>query len=144
MATDYPVKLQINLRPVGCPWISLTVSDQTITQQLTESKSFNFEFVANTSSTITLTHFNKLSDDPTTAVIIDNLSFFGIHNPKFIWQGEYKPNYPEPWFSAQIPAPLPVLNNCTHLSWNGTWHLEFEVPVFTWIHRVQNLGWIYD
>jgi hypothetical protein len=37
-----------------------------------------------------------------------------------------------------------LLKNHTYLSWNGKWTLTFDVPVFTWIHRVQNLGWIYD
>lgn len=34
--------------------------------------------------------------------------------------------------------------NATYLGWNGLWVLEFELPIFTWIHKLENLGWIYD
>ena len=37
---------------------------------------------------------------------------------------------------------LPLKSN--YLGWNGEWVLEFETPIFTWIHRTQNLGWIYE
>ena len=30
-----------------------------------------------------------------------------------------------------------------YLSWNGEWRLPFTTPIFTWIHKVQSLGWIY-
>ena len=80
------------------------------------------------------------------AVVIDGISFFGIHDKKFIWMGQYRPCYPEPWATQQRDlgrAPDPVLTNVDRLSWNGVWTLDFDLPIFTWIHRVQDLGWIY-
>jgi hypothetical protein len=29
------------------------------------------------------------------------------------------------------------------MGWNGRWELNFRVPIFTWIHQLENLGWIY-
>jgi hypothetical protein len=78
------------------------------------------------------------------AVIIDRIIFNGIEDNRFIWAGEYCPEYPEPWYSEQATKPEPLLKSHTYLSWNGKWTLTFAVPVFTWIHKVQNLGWIYD
>ena len=144
MATEYPVKLEIELEPVGQPWITVGAGDCVVQQQLTAISKFDFEFVANTKSKITVTHFDKLPSDSSTAVIIKQLSFFGISDPRFVWAGQYQPEYPEPWLSSQSPQPSKVLTAHPYLGWNGTWSLEFEIPVFTWMHQVQNLGWIYD
>ena len=65
-----------------------------------------------------------------------------IQDPKFAWAGIYRPEYPEPWASEQTNLAT-ELSSHTYLGWNGTWRLTFGVPVFTWIHQVQNLGWIY-
>jgi hypothetical protein len=144
MATDQLVKLQIELEPVGQPWITISAGDQTIDQQLIATKQFDFDFFANTQSSIVVTHRNKSPDDPLTAVIIKNVSFFRISDPRFVWQAQYRPEYPEPWASNQPNKLNEVLCQHTYLGWNGTWTLDFEVPVFTWIHKIQNLGWIYD
>jgi hypothetical protein len=144
MDTDYPVKLQIILEPVGQPWIEIAVEDQTVIQQLTKTTNFDFEFVAKTQSSICVTHYNKLPTDPTTAVIVKRLSFFGIDDPRFVWAGNYQPDYPEPWSSLQSTKPSQLLKAHPYLGWNGVWRLDFGVPVFTWMHQIQNLGWIYD
>ena len=78
------------------------------------------------------------------AVIIDKIILNDIEDNRFIWLGEYQPEYPEPWYSEQTIKPESLLKNHTYLSWNGKWTLTIDVPVFTWIHRIQNLGWIYD
>jgi len=31
-----------------------------------------------------------------------------------------------------------------YLSFNGRWQYEFELPIFTWIHKTCNFGWIFD
>lgn len=87
---------------------------------------------------------NKHALDMTQAVIIDYVSFNNIKDAKFAWSGEYCPNYPEPWYSEQLVKPEPLLKNHTYLGWNGKWTLTFTIPVFTWIHKTQNLGWIYN
>jgi hypothetical protein len=145
MNTEHLVRLHIHLEPVGLPWIQISVADQTISQQLTTPTDFNFEFTATDGpSNITVTHFDKSSNDPLTAVVVKSVNFFGIQDSKFIWRSEYCPIYPEPWLSAQKPPPAAVLTSHNYLSWNGTWRLDFDVPVFTWMHKVLDFGWIYD
>lgn len=81
------------------------------------------------------------------AVVIKSIDFFGITDPRFIWNGQYRPVYPAQWAQEQHQKGIPlstVLKPHTYLGWNGTWKLDFSVPVFTWIHQTQSLGWIYD
>ena len=67
----------------------------------------------------------------------------GIHLPRFNWLATYEPVFPEPWYSQQNPRPNPVQAGETHLGWNGRWQLQFDAPVFTWIHQLENMGWIW-
>lgn len=92
---------------------------------------------------LTVDHINKDATDPTTAVVIKRIAFNDIASPKFVWLGQYTPDYPEPWASEQANLPT-ILTNTGYLGWNGQWRLEFTAPVFTWIHGVENLGWIYS
>lgn len=78
------------------------------------------------------------------SVIVNQVTFNNITDPKFAWAGEYCPDYPEPWYSEQQVKPETTLKSCTYLGWNGKWTLTFSMPVFTWIHKIQDLGWIYD
>jgi hypothetical protein len=153
MAIDYPVKLNIHLRPVwhdNPPEINIGINDDIQRIILSEEHIFHYEFIANASSTLTVELLNKTDADTVPdkgldkAVIIESVSFFDITDPQFIWQGVYEPTYPEPWYSEQTVKPEPLLKNHTYLCWNGKWTLTFDVPVFTWIHKMQDLGWIYD
>jgi hypothetical protein len=139
------VQLELTLEPVHLPWIEVALDDIKYTQQLTKETAFVFEFETDAQQLLlTVTHSNKLPNDPSTAVIVKQLSFFGIQDPKFAWAGTYTPIYPEPWASEQ-PTPLPcTISSHPYLGWNGVWRLEFGVPVFTWIHQIQNRGWIYN
>ena len=78
-----------------------------------------------------------------TAVIIEQVKFNGISSPKFAWAGIYTPQYPLHYLKDN-PTSATALSPHTYLGWNGTWTLEFTVPVFTWIHQIEGLGWIYD
>lgn len=144
MVIEYPIRLQVKLVPVGNPWTKISVGNFNQTQQLNKPAEFDFEFVGHGVCCLTIEHFNKQPVDPDTAVIIENISFFGISDPKFVWAGIYVPDYPEPWASDQknqLPTEIPAQN---YLGWNGVYTLNFSVPVFTWMHQIQNLGWIYQ
>ena len=32
----------------------------------------------------------------------------------------------------------------TYICWNKRWHLPITFPAFTWIHKLENLGWIHE
>jgi hypothetical protein len=153
MTTTYPVKLALCLRPIwhqDPPRVRLGIGKNLTEVNLTETTTINFEFEASQSCDLTVELLNKQDSDTVPdqgldkAVVIESVSFFGISDPRFVWSGVYEPTYPEPWYSQQTIKPLSKLKSHTYLCWNGKWTLTFDVPVFTWIHKIQDLGWIYD
>ena len=140
---DIPVKLLVAVTPVGEPWVRVTAPGFDQHQRLLRPMVFDIKFItSNPQATLTIEHCCKSADDATTAVIVDSVSFFGIQDPRFVWAGIYRPDYPEPWASEQTNL-ASELTAHPYLGWNGCWSLTFGVPVFTWIHQTQNLGWIY-
>jgi len=139
MATEYPVKMRVTLEPVGQPWVSVDADGCGQVQQLDKITDFNIEFISKTRKCcLKVEHFKKDDNDISTAVIVKEISFFGIADPKFVWAGIYYPDYP-PHYPNKV-SPLPGQG---YLGWNGVYQLEFSVPVFTWMHNTLNLGWIY-
>ena len=92
--------------------------------------------------------FLEKSDlDPQQAILIEDLRINDISDKKFIWNGVYSPDYPEPWATEQRQQNIELpsfLTNTDYLGWNGRWILDFSSPIYTWIHQVQDHGWIYD
>ena len=156
MTTSYPIKLDIHLRSIWHdtpPEIDIGINNNTEKIILSTDQTFHYDFVAVDSGMLTIELLNKTNADTVLdkgldkAVVIEYVSFFGIIDPRFVWEGIYKPQYPEPWATEQKNQGIILASQITgqtHLSWNGKWSLNFTVPVFTWIHRVQNLGWIYN
>lgn len=153
MAISYPVKLDVHLRSVwhnNPPEINIGINDNIQKLILTDNRVFHYEFMADNRSTLTVELLNKTDADTIPdkgldkAVIIKSVGFFDITDNRFVWAGEYCPSYPEPWYSEQTVKPESLLKNHTYLCWNGKWTLTFDVPVFTWIHKIQDLGWIYN
>jgi hypothetical protein len=140
----YPTKLSITLRPVGRPNVRIGINGDLFPLRLDCTDTIHFDFESDNLGTLTVELVDKTDQE---AVVIEAVSFFGIEDPKFAWAGVYTPVYPEPWATEQQEQGVvlkPQLCPHTYLSWPGKWTLTFTVPVFTWIHRVQNLGWIYD
>jgi len=53
-----------------------------------------------------------------------------------VYEGVYRPEYPEPWASQQAKAgnKLPeTLKNVTEMGHNGTWTLTFNSPFYMWL-----------
>ena len=73
------------------------------------------------------------------AVEIESVSFEGMTLDRFKWAGFFYPDYP-----VDYPDKQPVVKSATYLGWNGRWELPFTAPIFTWIHRLENLGWLYE
>jgi hypothetical protein len=155
MATNHLVDLTVTLVPIwhiDPPEVIVEVNHIRRIICLDTEKKINFNFYAAGPERLSMTFINKRPSDTIPekqldkAVIIKSIDFFGIEDARFIWAGKYTPEYDTNWVQEQTllgTAPLTVLTNTDRLSWNGTWVLEFDIPVFTWIHRLQSLGWIY-
>lgn len=152
----YLVKLAVALRPIwhaDPPRIRIGIDNDLTEIVLTESTTIDFEFVAVQECQLVVEFLNKTDSDSVPeqnldkVVVIESVDFFGISDPKFAWAGVYEPVYPEPWAQEQQDQGVVLKRQLcphTYLSWNGKWTLTFSVPVFTWIHKLQNLGWLYS
>ena len=59
-----------------------------------------------------------------------------INIGSLVFEGIYKPIYPEPWKSQQIESgnKLPeTIKNVTAMGHNGTWTLGFSSPFYMWL-----------
>jgi len=134
------VKMSVTLEPIDHPCIIIDLNGQWQMHNLTDTTDFDFDFQAQDSVCLKIMHINKPEMDADTAVVVKKISFFGIEDRRFLYQGTYYPDYPKHYTNEKIAA----MPGCTYLGWNGTYELSFTVPVFTWIHKVQGLGWIYN
>ena len=125
------------------PVVFVAVPGHVVCETLRRSTRIEMEFDAPV-GWIEVIFKNKPELDHDMAVIVDNIEFFGISDQRFVWQGVYTPSYPEPWHSQQIEKPPVHLPQQNYMGWNGTWRLDFSVPVFTWMHKTLSLGWIYQ
>ena len=125
------------------PDVLVSVPGQIVRKTLREPQRIELEF-NESFGWLEVVFMNKPDHDPDMAVVIDQVEFFGISDPKFVWEGVYTPRYPEPWYSQQLQKPAENLPQQNYMGWNGTWRLNFTVPVFTWMHGVLNLGWVYS
>lgn len=146
MATQYLVRSSVTLTPVHHLrplTVILGINNNLTTTKIEETTTVNFEFTSIKTCELVIKFVDKQDQE---AVSIDSVSFFGIEDPRFVWAGVYEPEYPEPWATEQRSQGKelkPQLCPHTYLGWPGKWTLTFDVPVFTWIHKTQNLGWIY-
>ena len=139
-------KVAITLTPVSNnvpPEVFVSVPGHVVHETLWRTKCIELEFNA-AAGWIEVVFMNKPELDDTMAVVVDKVEFFGITDPKFVWAGVYTPVYPEPWYSQQIEKPPMQIPQQNYMGWNGKWRLDFTVPVFTWMHKTLNLGWIYQ
>lgn len=77
------------------------------------------------------------------AVIVRSVTFQDT-SFNFAPNGQYRPEYPEPWYSEQqsLNKTLDPVISGTYLGWNGEWRLEFSIPIYQWMHKTLNLGWL--
>ncbi len=140
MATKiYPVDIEILLKPVGQPRCRISIDDQRQNLVIEQETWVKLFYQGHSTARLSIEQYGKLDLDPSTALIIDEIKFNSISSPKFIYQGTYYPNYPKHLLDSDK-----VLPHQNYLSWNGVWHLDFTVPIYTWIHKTLDLGWIYD
>jgi hypothetical protein len=117
---------------------------------LDESKKIDFNTTIERDTDLTIELYGKENKDSVAGrdlrINIDSVSIMGIENKKFIYQGVYQPQYPEPWASEQRAKGIELSKEIQYadsLGWNGKWTLTISNPPFSWIHRVLDHGWIY-
>tara|TARA_B110000503_G_C6984924_1_gene344833 strand:- start:97 stop:576 length:480 start_codon:yes stop_codon:yes gene_type:complete len=154
MITDADCNIVVALSPIGYNdvWPKCRTSFNGIVQDfvLNESKQIEFNTTINKDTDLIIELYGKQNKDSImnrdVRINIDSLSIMGIENKKFIYQGVYCPQYPEPWASQQraqgkeLEQEIPYTDS---LGWNGEWRLTVANPPFSWIQTVLDLGWIY-
>lgn len=146
----YPITVSVLLKPIintRIPGCRVGLNGQRQDVILDKESWFDFEYTGSKDSLVTLEveHYGKTDRDTDIvagkdiAIIVEAVKLNGITSPKFIWEGIYRPIYPR--HLVNQPAELKHSN---YLGWNGSWSLDITLPVFTWIHNLENLGWIYD
>jgi hypothetical protein len=150
MSTEYQLCVKLLLKPIYeqlPPCVKVKFNNERLFDgKLTDSVDFEINrYVPAGMHSISVQYYDKT--DSQQAVVVERVEFNQISTPKLILAGIYTPEYPEPWASEQLEKGTqlePILPQHTYLGWNGVWQLDFTVPVFTWIHQTENLGWIYD
>lgn len=128
----YNVRIDILLEPVGTPDITVTCNGQTYDCVLLNPTWFNFNYNGHAGTErLTVEHKNRKPSDGVTAVIVKNVKFNDIDHASHVYQGLYYPNNMDQ-------------RQTNYIDWNGIWVLDYTVPVYTWMHNTQGLGWIYD
>ena len=130
----YPVDIEILLKPVGQPKCRISIDDQRQDVTVKQDTWVKLFYQGHGSARLSIEHYGKLDSDPSTALIIDKIKFNGMSNYKFVYQGMYYPCYPKHLLGSNS-----VLPHQNYLSWNGSWHLDFTVPIYTWIHKTLDL-----
>ena len=97
---------------------------------------------------ISLTFFNKDCYEQT---LFGKDMMVGIeyakleHQPTdFSIYSRYRPDYPERWKQEQMEQGIMTESviHSNYMGWNGVWYLDIELPIFRWIHKTTNLGWL--
>ena len=103
--------------------------------ELEEGKSYNLIMHrSGKNKTQTIVENEKIVKDQ--LLQIKSIEIDEIDLGSLIYEGVYKPNYPEPWASQQAEAgnKLPeTLKNVTQMGHNGTWTLTFTSPFYMWL-----------
>lgn len=136
----------VHIKPHGevKPIITYGVDDSINTITVDESMFLQFDLDLNQGEHVFFIEFmNKTNETPDMAVEILAVTIEGMTLDRFKWAGLYYPKYPEPWASMQTEVLPSVRSASTYLGWNGRWELAFSAPIFQWIHKLENLGWIY-
>lgn len=151
----YSTEIKLKLKPVltaGYPYCKVRIGNEVIYDSyLKDSTDISYKKEFDKSTQFLEIHFNNKTDADSTestdkAIIIESIEINNFKSKKFIWEGIYEPKYPKIWYLEQVKkgtTPSKQLKNCSYLGWNGVYRLEFDVPAYTWIHKVLDFGMIY-
>lgn len=150
MDTVFDLETEINIKPIY--WRSIPIINYGIDNKLiqtlsltTSTKIYINEQLSLDNHFIWLEFVNKdyndcqLDKNLDMAVQIESVTIEGMTLDRLKWAGNYYPEYP-----ADYPNKKTVIESATYLGWNGKWVLPFSIPIFSWIHKLENLGWLYE
>lgn len=152
----FKTKIELHISPVyhnEPPLCKVKFSNSIFyKEELTQNKIYFYEeMLTEGTYNLEISLLNKKNLDTINgkdkAIQIDKIVLNNIESKQFAWQGIYQPIYPEPWANQQKKLGKTLekfLPYCNYLGWNGTWRLTYSIPIFTWIHKVENHGWIYE
>lgn len=157
MDIKYSTRIKVLIEPVWFnrhPTIEIGVNGDYRTETIVAETWFEFDLTLPKSVCwLEVRYSDKQIQDTNpktgqdTAVIIKKIIINDLQSDKFIWQGVYRPNYPTHYIRQQqeLGNTLPAeITNSTYMGWNGVWSLAITIPAYTWVHNVENLGWIYE
>lgn len=84
-------------------------------------------------------NYDELIPGHDMAVLIRGVRFQTVDHDFSVYS-RYLPDYPQPWASQQGRLKSQVYSN--YLGWNGDWILDFETPIYRWMHGRMKLGWL--
>tara|TARA_B100001964_G_C14222664_1_gene596080 strand:+ start:1734 stop:2207 length:474 start_codon:yes stop_codon:yes gene_type:complete len=112
-----------------------------------ESKSIEIEFdvkdVRKVEHELAVHHL--YTPNPLSALIIETIILDDIDLGVILYKGEYKPVYPEPWYSDEVDAGRPPKeiigdpesgkdgNAPLFMGWEGVYTLKFTTPLYEWL-----------
>jgi hypothetical protein len=144
MATD--LQFALTVEPIGYndvwPEFYIMIDNELQDQGvLTTQLTYNFDVTLDDGThTIKVGLVNKVDADTVVknekivqdkAIYIHPIEIEGYKLDDFMYQATY------------YPIGRDSLKS-NYLGWNGHWQLDFTTPIFTWIHKTQQLGWIYE
>jgi hypothetical protein len=149
---NYAIKIKILLEPIyqdAAPHIIYGIDTNILSQQ---SICYAQEIVINSklsrgSHRFFLELVNKdhaaNKKDRDMHIKIKHIGFQDMEE-NFHYFSKYRPVYPTQWLQQQKEMgkewPETILSN--HMGWNGTYYIDFETPIYKWIHKKLNLGWL--
>jgi hypothetical protein len=142
----YNTQIEIGLAPHGSkiPKVQCLLNNQKIsTISLSHCTKLFFDLsLEKKKHKLIIDFYNKSENDADTAVEIKYVRIENFTLNSFLWNNRYYPRYPKHLLQQKdLPE---FYQSSTYMGWNGIWVFEFEVPIFTWVHKLENVGWIFD
>lgn len=81
-------------------------------------------------------NYSECTPENDAAVIIHSVKFQHL-NDEFSHHSWYRPEYPDNWTDSK-----PEVMHSNYMGWNGRWGFDFNTPIYPWIHKTLNLGWL--
>lgn len=148
-------RIRIKLDLQGCyndiiPEIGISIDDTSIRKlrldQLNDPLLIDIALTPGTHKlSINFDDHMAIDQDPTIAIEVRSLKFQYLTD-EFNIYSFYRPIYPEHWIKENLEQGRrldPVIHS-NHIGWCGQWYINFKTPIYTWIHRQLNMGWLLD